>query len=460
MAKIAKGAVVEGGKLLRGRFPLFPVLVFLVGASLWGGCGNEEDEKKKLDPRISEFSPDKASHGTHLHIQGEGFSAAPSENRVTLNGVPAKVLSATSTELSVVVPKNLFSSGFLQVSVGEKTATSSTVFTYVPTVVFSTLAGDGTAGDQNGAGAQAQFYGPFSIAADAAGNLYVADTWNNRIRKLTPDGRGGVEVSTLAGDGIAGDRDDAGEKARFNQPHGIAIDSAGNLYVTDAGNNCMGNRCIRKLTPDGRVSTPTLTGMVEIFSYPIGIAIDAADNLYVADGRNHKIYKLIPDGEQSLKVSILAGSTAGDRDGMGEDAWFHRPSGIAADAVGNLYVADRNNHRIRKITSAGRTGVRVSTLAGDGIAGDRDGTGEEARFNEPNGIAIDSAGNLYVTDFGNRRIRKLTPDGRVSTLAGDGECGLGVEAQFCAPFGITTDAAGNLYMTDFKHHRILKAVFE
>jgi sugar lactone lactonase YvrE len=311
-----------------------------------------------------------------------------------------------------------------------------------PAGEVSTFAG-GEEGFADGVGSDARFASPSGISSDAAGKLYVSDWGNHRIRKITPAG----EVSTLAG-GEEGFADGVGSDARFNGPNGIAIDAAGNLYVADAGNHR-----IREITPAGEVSTLADSeygfadgiGGDAKFHYPVGIASDAVGNLYVTDSGSSRIRKITLAGE----VSTFTGGKYGFR-----RAAFRDPTGIAIDAAGNLYVADTENHRIRKITPAGE----VSTIAG-GEEGFADGVGSDARFNKPRGIAADAAGNLYVADFGNDRIRKITPAGEVSTLAG-GERGfadgVGSDARFDHPFGIASDAAGNLYVADSRNHRIRK----
>ena len=336
-----------------------------------------------------------------------------------------------------------------------------------PTVIVSTFAGSGPTGIQKGGfadgpGNTARFDCPIGITIDTAGNLYVADSYNDSIRKVTPEG----EVSTLAGD-ERGFADGQGSDAMFWRPHGITIDAAGNLYVADTNNSR-----IRKVTIHGEVSTlaggedgfSDGSGSAARFYIPDGIAMDATGNLYVADTYNHRIRKVTLKGE----VSTLAGSgEEGFADGQGNTAVFNHPRGIAIDVAGNLYVADFWNHRIRKITIKGE----VSTLAGSGEIGVADGKGSTAQFNGPEGIAIDAAGNLYVTDSRSNRIRMVTPEGEVSTLAGsdstdpDGEVGgfadgEGSVAKFDSPSGIAIDAAGNLYVTDSDNYRIRKIVIQ
>jgi sugar lactone lactonase YvrE len=316
------------------------------------------------------------------------------------------------------------------------------------TVMVSTFAG-GEEGSADGKGDDAKFSRPFGIANDAAGNLYVADTWNHRIRKITPAG----VVSTLAG-GERGFADGSGSIAKFSGAFGIASDAAGNLYVAD-----IDNHRIRKITPAGVVST--IAGSKEGFADgigsdakfygPAGIASDATGNLYVTEFGSHRIRKITSAGV----VSTLAGSEKGFADGIGSDAKFYAPFAITSDAAGNFYVADSGNNRIRKITPAGV----VSTFAGGGERGFTDGKGADAEFDRPSSIASDAAGNLYVADTSNHRIRKITPAGMVSTLAGGEEGfadGKGDDAKFSHPSGIVIDATGNLYVADVGNHRIRK----
>ncbi len=266
--------------------------------------------------------------------------------------------------------------------------------------LVTTLAGQATAGSTDATGIAAKFNNPYGVAVDTAGNIYVADKYNNRVRKITPAG----VVTTLAGSGAAGSTDGTGIAAQFNNPFAVAVDAAGNVYVADTNNNR-----IRKITPAGVVTTLAgstagyndATGAAAQFNSPFnGVAVDATGNVYVADTNNNRIRKITPAGV----VSTLAGSgVAGSTDGTGAGAQFYNPQGVAVDATGNVYVADTNNNRIRKITPVGV----VSTLAGS-ILGYVDSTLAGARFTYASGVAVDSAGNLYVADSGNNRIRKIT----------------------------------------------------
>jgi len=328
---------------------------------------------------------------------------------------------------------------------GNNSATITITPTTPKVLMVSTLAGSDR-GAVDGTGAAAQFSTPRGLAMDAAGNIYVADASNGRIRKITPAG----VVTTLAGstDGYA---EGTGAAAKFGYPtNSVAVDAAGNVYVADGGNNR-----VRKITPAGVVSTLAGDGGVSIFYQPLGVAVDAAGNVYVADSYNNRICKITTGGT----VSTLAGSatggsgSAGYQDGLGTAAKFWTPNGVVVDAAGNVYVTDAGNFVIRKITPAGL----VSTLAGS-VEGFADGPGSAAKFEHPSGPAIDAAGNIYVGDIGNNRVRMITPAGVVTTVAGGSSLGYAdgpvATAQFANPYAVTVDAAGNIYVADVDNNRI------
>jgi hypothetical protein len=321
--------------------------------------------------------------------------------------------------------------------------------------VVTTMAGTaGLTGSANGTGGAARFYNPLNVTVDGAGNVYVGDAGNHLIRKVTSSG----VVTTLAGTaGSIGSIDGTGSAARFYYPTGVAVDSTGNIWVADRDNNT-----IRKVTSAGLVSTfagtagsslgnigsTDGTGSAARFSSPQGVAVDSAGNVYVADYNNHTIRKVTPAGV----VNTLAGSAGltGSTNGTGSAARFSSPSSVAVDSVGNLYVADYGNQVIRKVTPAGI----VTTLAGSaGTIGSSDGTGSSAFFRYPSGVAVDSAGNVYVADSDNHTIRKVTPAGVVTTLAGSATIsgstdGTGSAARFYYPSGVAVDSAGNVYVAD------------
>jgi sugar lactone lactonase YvrE len=319
-------------------------------------------------------------------------------------------------------------------------------------LTFNTLAGYAGQGSADGLSSNARFSNPSGIAADSAGNVYVADTANHTIRQITPGGA----VGTLAGlAGVSGSADGTGSAALFNQPQGVAVDSAGNVYVADTGNHT-----IRQIAPGGVVST--LAGLAGVsgsvngtggsarFYQPEGVAVDSGGNVYVADTWNHTIRAITPGGAVST-VAGLAG-TNGSTDGTGGAARFYQPQGVAVDGAGILYVADTGNQTIRKIMAGGA----VSTLAGlAGSYGSADGTGASAQFYGPAGVAVDGLGNVYVADYFNQTLRKVTAAGVVTTLAGSpgnfgSADGANSTVRFWNPAGVAVTGTGSLtvYVAD------------
>jgi sugar lactone lactonase YvrE len=317
-----------------------------------------------------------------------------------------------------------------------------------PTVVVSTFAGSGQAGSVDGVGTNASFNSPSAVTVDAQGNLYVTDTQNYKIRKITPQG----VVSTFAGNGQWGNADGPAATASFSSPNALAIDTSGNLYVTDGLQ-------IRKITPQGVVSTLADVNQLGGWfnsgnrsSFGLGgIAVDTGGNVYVI--ANGRVLTIAPTGT----ISFLAGSAPGGTsvDGVGANASFSTGYGMTVDSSGNLFVADYMT--IRKITPQGV----VSTIAVNGQGGSSDGVGTAATFGYVIGIASDSSGNLYVSDANNNNIRKVTSQNVVSTFAGiaggNGSTdGLAASASFSSPRGLKVDAIGNVWVVDGQNNKIRK----
>ncbi len=347
---------------------------------------------------------------------------------------------------------------------GENGFTGAVVLHLSFTYNFSTLAGlAGSSGTTNGVGSAARFNRLNAVVPDAAGNVYVADLNNHAIRKIAPNGT----VTTLAGlPGTSGYTNATGTAARFNNPGGIVIGTDGNIYVADGNNHA-----IRRVTPAGVVTTfagattavtgtTDATGTAARFNGPAALAVDAAGNFYVAEFGNHAIRK-ISSGAVVTTVAGLKG-TAGSVNGNGTNARFNTPEGVAVDATGNVYVADFGNHAIRKIAPNGD----VTTVAGQlGISpanGNVDGAAAVSRLNGPNGVTALPDGSLLVADYWNHALRKITATGYVLTLAGGNgaghENGTGLGIKFNGPSQIAFGADGRLYVADQSNHVVRRGI--
>ena len=348
-------------------------------------------------------------------------------------------------------------------TVNTSTTATSTVATLTVSTgtIITTVAGTvGVIATLNGTGTAAQFTNPGAIASDSAGNLYVADPTAHVIRKITTAG----VVTTFAGVvNAAGSIDGAADVARFNGPSSVAVDTLGNVYVADTNNHT-----IRGISASGIVQTLAGTagsvgsidglGAAARFNYPLGVAVDSLGTAYVSDTYNHLIRRISQNGT----VSTMGGA-AGVRasaDGPLGASRFAFPTGIAVDSTGNVYVADSNNATIRKIS----TGNVTSTYAGTaGSFGSANGAAlTVARFNQPNGVAVDSTGVVYVADTFSHTIRRITVAGEVTTLAGlagssGSTDGTGSGARFYQPNGIAVDAASNLYIADSQNRTIRRS---
>ncbi|MGD0798642.1 MAG: Ig-like domain repeat protein, partial [Acidobacteriaceae bacterium] len=335
--------------------------------------------------------------------------------------------------------------------------------------VISTYAGNGTAGygGDGGAATSAELYEPWATAVDSSGNLYIADEANQRVRKVTPAG----VISTVAGNGTGGYSGDGGQatSAELDFPLGVAVDAGGNLYISDNGNNR-----IRMVTPAGVIFTYAGNGTggfhgdggqatsAEI-NAPRGIAVDIAGNLYIADIGNQRVRKVTQEGLISTVAGNGTAGYSGDG-GAATSAELYNPIAVAVDAGMNLYISDNATQHIRKVTAAGL----ISTVAGNGtygFSGDG-GPATSAELQNPIGVAVDSSGNLYIADASNERIRRVTPEGAISTVAGtgtpgySGDGGAATGAELFDPFGVTVDSSGNLFIAEFSNQRIRKVTYK
>jgi len=323
---------------------------------------------------------------------------------------------------------------------------------------ITTVAGNGTAGyaGDGGPATGAELNGPYGVAVDSSGNIYIGDTSNLRVRKV--DGSG--NITTYAGNGSYGFSGDGGPatSAGVYQPGGLAFDLAGNLYIADTGNNR-----IRKVSAAGIISTAAggpvqgyagdggaATG-AELFS-PYGVGVDANGDLYIGDYGNARIREVSAAGT----IDTLVGGGVGDG-GPGVFGAFNQPSGVVRDEAGNTYIADSYNNRVRKVAASGT----ITTVAGTGLAGysGDGGAAASAQLNTPQSVALDGSGNLYITDSENYRVRKVDTSGNITTFAGNGTCcgstgdgGKAVNAQIGIPYGVAVDASGDVYISDINNN--------
>lgn len=377
------------------------------------------------------FVPASAPHGARAVIAGTGLDQGALTVTFPASGggtAAAPIVSSSASLVEITVPP-LAVSGAVQVT-ANGTQIGMFSFTLLPDPPFAnvtTLAVSDKAHDL--------FKDPSGVAViPSTGAVVVADRSHHQIKVVAPNG----QVTVLAGSGKPGLADGVGAQAAFKEPRGIAVDDTQKvIYIADTGNNV-----IRRITYEGTVTTFAGSGRDDDFKQPVGLAVDAAGNVYVADTGNSRIRVISPQGA----VTTIAGGThEGFADGAAAQALFKQPEGVAVDASGTVFVSDTKNNVIRQI----RNGL-VSTIAGTGHGGYADGAGTLAEFNQPSGISIDDAGTLYIADVKNNLIRRITSSGVVSTLAGTGKAGLvdgdPAIAQFNQPAGIAFASA--LYIAD------------
>ena len=336
-----------------------------------------------------------------------------------------------------------------------RSVSSAGVITTISGVGGSTgLSGDGTA-------TTLAMVAPFGVAADSSGNVYISEFGTNRIRKIDSKGN----ITTAIGDGIQGFAGDGGpaNKVEMSLPTGVAVDSSGNVIFADSLNNR-----IRKLA-GGNVSTIAGNGLVSRsgdggaasaaqINAPLGVAVDAAGNTYIADTANNMVRRVDSKGAISTYAGTGTAGSSGDGSAA-TSAQLNGPQGLAVDSAGNLYIADTQNHRVRKVT-----GGTISTVAGSSTsgAGGDGGAAGSAQLNLPFGVAVDTAGNLYIAEFGNNRVRKVATNGNISTLAGNGvngfsgDGGQATGAMLNGPQAVAADSQGNVYVGDTANNRVRK----
>jgi hypothetical protein len=333
--------------------------------------------------------------------------------------------------------------------------------------VISTVAGTGTAGysGDGGPATSAQLNAPFGIAADSAGNIYIAEWSNHRVRKVSASG----VITTFAGIGVPGFGGDGGPatQAALNSPEGVAVDAAGNVYIADSFNNR-----IRKIDTSGVITTIAGNGIPRYngegaaieagLNDPSGVVTDNNGNLYIADNSSHRIRKVVL---AAGTISTIAGTGVGGFSGDGGPAvaaQLYNPTHLAIDSAGNIYIADYTNNRVREIN--GSTGI-ITTVAGSatpqeqGAYSGDGGPATSAQFNKVSGVSIDTAGNLYIVDAQNKRVRKVNAStGIVTTIAGGGANGDGCNSDTAAlryPLDVAASPSGsNLYIDDYSDNRI------
>lgn len=340
---------------------------------------------------------------------------------------------------------------------GEFTGWSSTEF------IIQTVAGTGDAGfsGDGGPATKAMLNDPAAVAVSACGTLYIADVRNNRIRQVDATGI----ISTVAGSGRAGFSGDGGLaiQAQLSQPLGLAVDGEGNLYIADTLNNR-----IRKVDAMGRISTVAGNGkagfsgdggpaLAAMLSRPVGLTVDAEGNVYFADVFNNCVRKLDTAGQISTLAGTEEAGFSGDG-GLAVEAQLARPRDVAVDGEGNLYIADGDNNRIRRVD---KNGI-ISTVAGNGdpgFSGDG-GPAVQASLNNPRSVALDGAGQILISDLGNNRIRQVDRAGMISTIVGNGTAGFSgdggpaVPASLDGPRGVCVNKTGALFIADLNNHRV------
>lgn len=444
---------------------LYKLLIFLTAVILVSSCRKRDKDECPVCPIVDAVSPAVGHQGDTITITGRQFAAT--NNIVRFNNAAATVLSQTESKVVALVPRNC-GTGPVSVDVDDElTSNRSVVFTYTSKYTVTTFAGiPGSIGETDGISIAARFNFPKGIVADKLGNVYVADRNNNCIRKI----KSGT-VSTFAGKkGPTGGFVNSASPltAEFNFPYGLDINSSGELFVADLFNDA-----IRKILPSGAVSTlagkGTVPGDVDgvgvnaQFNWPTDVTIFQDTILFVADFLNNKIKRVSANGRS---VTLAGVKTSGNINGPLTASTFFGPLGVSMFDNGSFLVVDNGNVKIRTLNFNLAT---TTDFAGAGFVGAFNGRSPAATFNYPTDVAIRVIGGqkeIYVADQSNNVIRLIDANGNVSTVVGDGIPGFlnaeGVHARLNRPYGLAFDALDNtiLYITDESNHCIRKVFIE
>lgn len=402
-----------------------------------------------------------AADSNTLTLSGSNITAWRDKSVLGNNVTSISATPPTFSSVDSSVNFTSASCNFLRGNLSDTYSNNATVFavaSITPTPelsagVVTTFAGNGTGSYVNGTGTNATFQFPSGVTVNGSGTIYISDTWNHRIRLITPSG----VVSLLAGSGTPAFGDGTGAGASFSYPAQIAVDINGNAYVADTN-----NQRIRRITlagvvttfaGNGTASSVDGTGGSATLNTPVGLTI-SKDNtlLFVTEANGNRVRQIVIS--TAVVTTVAGNGTSGATNGVGTNATFGFPIGVAPDPFGNLYVLDPVSHRIRKIEIATRV---VSTFAGSSL-GTANGIGTNAQFNYPSGVTCDENGNVYIAEADTPRIRKITPDGVVTTFAGSGTAtsvdGTGTNATFSKPRGMFYYTDGFIYVVDEVGHRI------